>query len=210
MEIVIGGIALRFETKPGLFSPSHPDRGTLAMLAVTSLRPEEKILDLGCGYGLVGIYMAKLVDPERVVMSDVDPVAVEQARQNAEANGVGSVRIYVSDGFQEVSENDFTLIMSNPPYHSDFAVAKRFIEGAVKHLVVGGRLVMVVKRVTWYANKMRNVFGGVRVTHKDTYAVLESEKRRERPGSRPSTKTTKKHLRRVEMSARKNPRRRSR
>ena len=88
-----------------------------------------------------------------------DPDAVEAARENAKLNGVEGIETAVSDAFSGVTEKDFTLILSNPPYHTDFSVAKAFIEGAFAHLAVGGRLVMVVKRVEWYRNKMRTVFG---------------------------------------------------
>lgn len=202
IHAIVNDVQLTLETRPELFSPVRPDPGTLAMLSVTSLAPTEKALDLGCGYGLVGIYLAKLFGAGQVVMSDIDPLAVEMARQNAISNGVGDIRVVLSDGFREIADRDFTLILANPPYHADFSVPKGFVEGAHGHLVTGGRLVMVVKRVTWYKNKMRNVFGGVRVTPADGYAVLESQKRGVSPKDRPTKTPTKKHLRRIEASAR--------
>jgi 16S rRNA (guanine1207-N2)-methyltransferase len=201
IHVIVNGIQLHLETRPGLFSPARPDPGTLAMLSVTKLAPREKVLDLGCGYGLVGIYMAKLCGAQQVVMSDDDPLALEVARRNAVSNGLEDIRVLLSDGFEQIADEDFTLIMANPPYHADFSVPKGFIEGARRHLTVGGRLVMVVKRVTWYRNKMQSVFGGVRVTLADGYAVLESEKRSGSPRAKPIKATTKKHSRRVQASA---------
>ena len=67
--------------------------------------------------------------------------------------------------------------MSNPPYHTDFSVAKEFIEGSYKHLQKGGCLVMVTKRFEWYKNKIKSVFGGVRWTESNGYFVFRAEKR---------------------------------
>ena len=69
------------------------------------------------------------------------------------------------------------MILSNPPYHTDFAVAKGFIEDGFKKLLVGGKMVMVTKRLDWYRNKLSSVFGGVTVKEKDGYYVFLAEKR---------------------------------
>jgi len=76
-----------------------------------------------------------------------------------------------------VEESDFTLILSNPPYHADFSVPKHFIEGGFKKLVAGGKLVMVTKRLDWYKNKLISVFGGVKVYEINGYYVFVAEKR---------------------------------
>ena len=167
---------LTLETRQGLFSPEHVDRGTLAMLSQTEFLPGMKVMDLGCGCGVVGIVAAKKCGEENVLMADVDPSAVETARANALSNGV-DVRAVVSDGFDNVDEAGFDLILSNPPYQTDFAVAKKFIEKGFNRLKVGGKMLMVTKRLEWYRNKLRSVFGGVRVKEIDGYYVFESEKR---------------------------------
>lgn len=73
---------------------------------------------------------------------------------NLERNDLTGVRVIKSDGLKEIPDRDFTLILSNPPYHTDFSVAKAFIEEGYKHLVFGGRLMLVTKRLTWYRNKL--------------------------------------------------------
>ena len=170
-------LPLCFETAPELFCPNAVDRGTLAMLAAADFRPGDKVLDLGCGYGPVGIVAARLLGAEQVVMSDISPQAAACARQNAVLNGVGAVSIRVGDGYAAIAESDFTLILSNPPYHTDFSVARRFIETGFHKLVPGGRMLLVTKRRDWYENKLKSVFGGVRVLESDGYFVFISEKR---------------------------------
>lgn len=173
----VQGIELVLQTNEEVFSPTAVDRGTKAMLSFVEFKSEDKVLDLGCGCGVVGILAAKQIGADKVVMCDVSQNAVQLSGQNAELNGVGSVIIRQSDGLKEISERDFTLILSNPPYHTDFAVAKGFIEDGFKKLSVGGKMLMVTKRLDWYRNKLSSVFGGVTVKEKDGYYIFIAEKR---------------------------------
>lgn len=173
----IKGIRLDLDTNTDIFSPSAADKGTLAMLSRVEFLPDDKVLDLGCGCGIVGIYAAKLLGDERVVMTDISPIAVRIAKENAVKNGVGGIRVYIGSGYENVKERDFTWILSNPPYHTDFSVAREFIEGGFRKLAVGGKIVMVTKRLDWYKNKLASVFGGVRVSEIDGYYVFVAEKR---------------------------------
>ena len=127
---------------------------------------------------MVGVAAAKICGEKNVWMADIDPLAVAAARENAEANGVPLANIVVSDGFSAVSETGFDLILSNPPYQSDFSVAKSFIEKGFNRLKIGGRMLMVTKRETWYKNKFIAVFGGVKIAQIDGYFVFEAERRR--------------------------------
>ena len=177
LQAEILGQQVSLETRRGLFSPEHIDRGTLAMLSHVQIAPGLRIMDLGCGCGVVGIVAAKIAGEENVFMSDADPMAVETARRNAERNGVGGVRLYVSDGFRDVDASGFDLILSNPPYQTDFSVAKGFIEKGFNRLKIGGKLYMVTKRRAWYKNKMISVFGGVEIRETDGYYVFIAERR---------------------------------
>lgn len=168
------GESLIFYTSAECFSPNAVDRGTLAMLSVCNLSAGEKVLDLGCGYGVVGIWAAKITDPRNVFMLDVCRSAVLCARKNAVINQTGEVTILESDGFEALTETGFDVILSNPPYHADFSVAKRFIEKGFNRLRIGGRMLMVVKREKWYQNKLTAVFGGCRKYEIGGYFVFEA------------------------------------
>jgi 16S rRNA (guanine1207-N2)-methyltransferase len=173
----IKDVEMKFETSPKLFSPNAIDAGTLAMLSVAEFHDDDKVLDLGCGYGVVGVLAAKLIGADRVTMSDSSPVAVEYAAKNANLNEVPGVRAVISNGFMDIGDKDYSLILSNPPYHTDFSVAKAFIEKGFNRLKLGGRMMMVTKREDWYRNKLTAIFGGVRIWHIDGYCVFMSMKK---------------------------------
>lgn len=195
---------IMIEADNSLFSPKDIDKGTFAMLKHIELNSNDKVLDLGCGTGVVGLAIAKVIGEDKVKMVDIDSKAITWSAHNAKLNGLNKVDIQESDGFDNIIEKDFTLILSNPPYHTDFSVAKHFIEEGKKRLCINGKMVMVVKRLDWYENKMKNVFGGVKVFQEDDYYVLISEKRdnyskilkKEKP-------IKKKHLKRIEKSRKK-------
>lgn len=177
IEVKLNGIYMKFETSQGIFSPNGLDTGTKAMLSCVSFSQTDKVLDLGCGYGIVGIYAAALIGAQHVTMVDIDETAIAAARENAFLNGVPDIRILQSDGFKNIDDAGYSIILSNPPYHTNFSVAKHFIEKGFNRLVIGGRMVMVTKRKDWYKNKLIAIFGGVSVKEIDGYFVFIAEKR---------------------------------
>jgi 16S rRNA (guanine1207-N2)-methyltransferase len=180
LRVCIEDIDLSFETDPQLFSPRRIDAGTLAMLSCVRFNESDKVLDLGCGYGPVGILAAKLIQPVRVCLLDNDPTAIAVASKNARINGVEAVTVVLSDGFRNFEEAGFTKILCNPPYHADFAVPKHFIHKGFNRLVVGGTLWMVTQRQAWYRNKLRAIFGSVKEHPVGSYTVFEATKRSSR------------------------------
>lgn len=83
----VGGIELWFETAPTLFSPARVDRGSVALLSCITFTANDKVVDLGCGYGLIGIYAAKIIGAERVWMVDNDQTAIACAVKNLAVDG---------------------------------------------------------------------------------------------------------------------------
>ena len=187
LKETICGQKIILETGNYYFSPKSIDEGTLFMLSKVQVTEEDKVLDLGCGYGVVGISIGKLIGEEKVIMSDISEEALSLTNANLVRNGLNNVRVVKSNGLKEITDRDFTLILSNPPYHADFSVAKACIEESYKRLVLGGKMVMVTKRLPWYRNKMTSVFGGVKVYEQEGYYVFVAEKRR-RTERRPEKK----------------------
>lgn len=169
------GFQVEIHTEKELFSPAAPDRGSLAMLRHAGIQDADRVLDLGCGWGYVSLY-ACLCNAQRVDACDVDARAVRCTNENLVRAGFPPCAV-VSDGLDAVEARDYTCILSNPPYQSDFAVAKKFIAQSHAHLAMGGRLVMVTKRREWYKNRLIAVFGGVKIEEDDGYFVFLAEKR---------------------------------
>lgn len=170
------GFLMKMVSNPEVFSPQGIDKGTLAMLSFVNFNKFHRVLDLGCGSGIVGIFASKFVGGENVVMVDKSSKAVECAIKNCMNNGCPEIEVLLSDGFEELDQKKFDLILSNPPYHEDFSVPKRFIEDSFKKLEIGGYMYMVTKRKKWYKNKLISVFGGVQIKEKDGYFVFISQK----------------------------------
>lgn len=136
-----------FETKPGLFSKNEVDPGTKLLIENISINREDTVLDLGCGWGAIGIVSADLVGNGRVYMVDVDIRAIKYSLINARLNQVSSrVEIKLSDGFEELGDLSFNLIASNPPSHLAKEEIIDLVKEAKKHLKSGGKLYFVTER----------------------------------------------------------------
>jgi 16S rRNA (guanine1207-N2)-methyltransferase len=212
IEVKINDIEMRLQTSHSLFSPRSVDAGTSAMLSTVraELLPGRKLLDLGCGYGIVGLYAAHFCGAHNIWMLDVDPEAIRVSKLNAIALGLTEINTVLSDGPESLIKmsqaNSFDLILSNVPYHTDYNVAKRFIESSRVLLKDNGKLYVVVKKSKWYINKMKTIFGGVRIIEDSGYYVLISEKRIKKAKNnqektiKQELKTTKKHQKRLETA----------
>ena len=177
-KVTFNGNEITVNTESSLFSPKEADRGTLAMLRHVEFKNEDKVLDLGCGCGIVSLAAAASgVAPENIVLTDIDALAVETARKNMTQNGFAGAVFVTGDALSAVPGSDFSLILSNPPYHTDFKVARTFIEKGFNRLSIGGKMFMVTKRKDWYKNKLIAIFGGVKIYEEDGYFVFEAQKR---------------------------------
>lgn len=177
MEYFFNNQLFIFEIDPSLFSPKKIDKGTEYMFKVIEFKASDKVLDLGCGYGVIGILTSQFVDKNNVYMSDISEAAVNLTLKNAKNNGIENPKVILSDGFSNIIDDDFSIILSNPPYHVDFKIPKEFIENGFRHLKYGGKMYMVTKRKKWYMNKLISVFGGVKIHEMDGYYIFEVEKR---------------------------------
>lgn len=172
------------------------------MISKIEFKADDKVLDLGCGIGVVGIVASKS-NCQGVVMSDISDEALSLSEKNVLLNKANNIKIIKSDGLNNIKDTDFTLIITNPPYHVDFSVPKQFIEMGYKRLVTGGKMFMVTKRKTWYENKLTSVFGGVKVFEIDGYFVFMAEKRNniiKRLDNKPKSNLSKKLEHKLEKS----------
>ena len=174
------GKRFRFTTDSGVFSKKTVDFGSRVLIDAFTEEglPEGDILDVGCGYGPIGLSLAS--QSSRVVeMVDINERAVELAKLNAKHNGVANVDIHVSNIYESV-EGEFAAVLSNPPIRAGKAVVHTILEGAYPLLVEGGTLTVVLQKkqgAPSAAKKMEEVFGNVKTLTKDKgYYILQSVK----------------------------------
>ncbi|HEY94400.1 MAG TPA: methyltransferase [Dehalococcoidia bacterium] len=139
---------MRFRVSQDLFSSFQIDVGTQFLLRILisefGIGRFQKILDLGCGYGTIGLTLTKLNPECTAHMVDRDALAVEYSRQNAELNGIQGAKIYGSLGFDDVTEKDFDLIISNIPGKAGEPVISSFLKDATGYLKKDGLVAIVV------------------------------------------------------------------
>ncbi len=146
-----------FNTTWGLFSPRGIDAGTYQLLERIEVNPGENCLDLGCGYGPIGIVMARLSGTGAVTLADKDFVAVEYARKNAEANGLTNCEAVLSNGLHHLpNDARYDVIASNLPSNTGKELLDIITKEAHDHLVQGGRFYVVT--VTGLRDYMKKTF----------------------------------------------------
>ena len=138
--------SLQFKTSQELFSSHDVDTGTRQLLRTiveSDLPVLKKVLDLGCGYGPLGLTLKALHPASEVHLVDKDALALEYSRQNAVLNKLEGVQIYGSLGYDEIKSNDFDLIISNIPGKAGTQVIAYLLREASAHLSAGGRVAVV-------------------------------------------------------------------
>lgn len=144
-EARLRGRVYRFRTDSGVFSPDHIDPGTRLLIEGMTVQPGDTVLDLGCGYGPIGIAAASLAAPGRVYLVDVNQRACELARKNLSLNGIDNAEVRTGDGLTRVADLRFEAILTNPPIRAGYDVVFPMLEAAARQLAPGGRLCLVAR-----------------------------------------------------------------
>lgn len=163
MSIEFGRETYTVHTQPGVFSYAHLDEGTHLLLEALSeldIPAEQRFLDAGCGYGMVGIFVEKHFSPSKIVWADVDLLAlkcVESLKPDA--------RVVYADLTQDTLPEDipFDWIICNPPFHQQHAVDTSFMQNFVRNvgnlLTTHGQVVLVYNAFLPYAEQLNQSFG---------------------------------------------------
>ncbi|MDB5179103.1 MAG: methylase RsmC [Patescibacteria group bacterium] len=138
------GHELTFHSTWGLFSPKTVDEGTRLLLDHLQIGPDATVLDLGCGYGPLGLTIAKMAPQGQIHLVDKDFVAVDFARENAKVNHLPNAHAYLSNGFEQVpADLTFDVIVSNVPAKIGSELLAIFLHDAYTRLNPDGRLYIV-------------------------------------------------------------------
>ena len=177
LRVELLGHKLTFLTDAGVFSKKMIDFGSQLLLKCLELEKGERVLDVGCGYGPLGITLVKAYGVQ-ATMVDINNRALDLARKNAERNQV-SATIFQSNIYEQV-EGKFDHVISNPPIRAGKQVVHEIIEKSKDFLEDDGDLTIVIQKkqgAPSAKSKMEDVFGNCEIVKKDKgYYILRSVK----------------------------------
>ncbi|GAA4723596.1 class I SAM-dependent methyltransferase [Brevibacillus fulvus] len=141
------GFTLRFITDAGVFSRDRIDFGSVLLIETMQIPKAANVLDVGCGYGPIGLTAAKLAEQGKVTMIDVNERAVALARRNAERNGIANVKVLTSDLYSGLDDMEkFDVILTNPPIRAGKEIVHRIFTEGYQFLVDGGEMWVVIQK----------------------------------------------------------------
>ena len=175
---------LELVTDAGVFSKGKIDFGS-DLLVKTFLKtyppgPTKNIIDVGCGYGPIGLMIAKVSPHHEVTMVDVNQRALNLSRKNKKRNRIDNVEVKESDGLSQVEDNTYDFVLTNPPIRAGKEVVHRILEDAYVKLKLDGELFVVIQKKQGMPSakkKMQETFDNVEVLEKSKgYYILRSVK----------------------------------
>ena len=182
----LGGHSLRFTSDNGVFSKHTIDFGSRVLIATVLDQPTlaaGDVLDLGCGYGPIGISIAKALPERAVTMSDVNERAMALAKRNAEVNGVTDQTTIIASSVYDQVMGKFGVILTNPPVRAGKSIVTAMLSGAKDHLLSGGEIFVVLQKKQGAPSAKKLLaatFGNADVLKKDggyyiLHAVMEED-----------------------------------
>lgn len=170
--------SLKIITLPGVFSYGKLDEGTRMLIEGLTVKENSKVLDWGCGCGIIGLVAKKIQTSSKVDMVDSNALALEATKMTMTINGLPTERIWASDVFSDVKDK-YDLILSNPPFHSgietDYDTVEKFISETKAHLHPKGRQRIVANAFLKYRPLIKKAFGNCEiVAENNAYKIYEA------------------------------------
>ncbi|HZZ72351.1 MAG TPA: methyltransferase [Pirellulales bacterium] len=162
-------------TRPGVFAHRQIDPGARHLINAIEVQPGERVLDLGCGSGVVAVALAARAERVQVFAVDSHARAVECTAVNAAANGLANIVVEHSATGPSAGA-PFDLVAANPPYYAGLGIAQFFLETAQAQLRRGGRIVVVMKQPAWYAEQLPRFFRDVEIVPAKQYWIAHGRK----------------------------------
>lgn len=180
-SFALNNIQFRFKTDNGVFSKKEVDFGSRLLIEAFEVpNIAGNILDVGCGYGPIGLTAAKMMMDRTIHMVDVNERAIGLAKGNAELNGVENVIIYESDRLENVKGNKFAAILTNPPIRAGKKVVHDIFVQSFEVLLPGGELWVVIQKKQGAPSaieKLEGLFSEVEIViKKKGYFIIKAKK----------------------------------
>lgn len=180
LEATLRGKVFRFTSDAGVFSKTGIDYGSRVLIEAMDIHEDAQVLDVGCGYGPMGLSAAYLAAKGHVTMIDVNERAVQLAKENAKLNGITNVTILESDLFSSVKGKMFDVILTNPPIRAGKSTVHTIFEEAFEHLNTNGTLWIVIQKKQGAPSakaKLEELFETVEEVKKDKgYRIFKATK----------------------------------
>lgn len=177
---VLRGKTYTFMTDAGVFSKKGVDYGSKHLIETMLLKEDAKVLDVGCGYGPIGLSAAVMCPSGHVTMVDINERAVELSMENARRNGINNVSILQSDLLEQVKDQRFDVVLTNPPIRAGKDVVHRIFTDAYDCLVEGGSIWVVIQKKQGAPSamkKLESMYSEVAEVSKDKgYKILKATK----------------------------------
>jgi 16S rRNA G1207 methylase RsmC len=167
---------VHLRTRPGVFSHRELDGGARALIKTMHVEPGMRVLDLGCGCGAVGIAAALRAANVNVDATDSNPRAIESTLWAVVRNSAANVTAALDCDGGTVTPQTYDLVLANPPYYSNFRIARLFVNIAAKALKIGGTLLLVTKSPQWYHENLPAIFTEAKTQPVGAYSVLSARR----------------------------------
>ena len=159
-------------SRPGIFSHRRIDLGARTLINTMQVKPGMKVLDMGCGVGTVSLAASFAADNVTVMALDSNPRAIQCTQRSAELNATSGITAILDCEGQAASTADFDLVLANPPYFSNYAIAELFLDTAYRALKKGGLVHVVTKTANWFLERMPMWFVDIRESEVGDYRIL--------------------------------------
>jgi 16S rRNA G1207 methylase RsmC len=167
-EMILGKM-YQFDIAPGVFSSKKVDKGAMALCELMDLDKSQKVLDMGCGYGVIGIVASSYVS--EVHMRDINKRAVYLTKRNIKLNNIKNASVSKGNLYEDLDK--FNIILTNPPVSSGMDLVGLMIDEAPKHLYEGGNLQLVIRKgVNIIKERLEKSFERVNIKKKYGYNVI--------------------------------------
>ena len=166
------GKELTLDSIPGVFSHGELDEGTLALAETIAVDPGDNVLDLGCGGGAIGIAAAAASGTGYALLVDSSTRAIETAQQNIRNNGVANANALLASDLAAVRPASFNVVLTNPPYYSDYRISAQFIREGQVVLRKGGLFALVTKSPEPHAALLLKAFPRVDQVERRGYTIF--------------------------------------